>query len=207
MKIISIKKISLPQPKQFYDVVNCFPNHNFGIKTNSGIIFSHNCAFFDEINFVKNQDIDKQKKIAIDMIDTALGGMQTRFIYNGKNPTLMILASSKRSEKSFLEEHMKKKLADEDASVMIIDKAVWDVKPPETYSGKRFYVAVGNKFLASEIIPSDHSIDDYAMRGYNVISVPEEFKSNFRDDIDRALQDYAGISSSDLSKYISGVRV
>lgn len=165
------------------------------------------CAFFDEINFVKNQDIDKQKKIAIDMIDTALGGMQTRFIYRGKNPTLMILASSKRSEKSFLEEHMKKKLSDEDASVMIVDKAVWDVKPPETYSGKRFNVAVGNKFLVSEIMPEEASIDDYVMRGYNVISVPEEFKSNFRDDIDRALQDYAGISSSDLSKYISGVRV
>ena len=36
------------------------------------------------------------------MIDTAIGGMKTRFIVNGKNPTLLILASSKRSEKSFL---------------------------------------------------------------------------------------------------------
>lgn len=164
-------------------------------------------AFFDEISFIRNQDIDKQKKIAIDMIDTALGGMQTRFIYKGKNPTLMILASSKRSEKSFLEEHMKKKLADEDASVMIVDKPVWEVKPPETYSGKRFNVAVGNKFLVSEIMPDEADELDYINRGYNVISVPIEFKSNFRDDIDRALCDYAGISSSDLSKYISGVRI
>ena len=164
-------------------------------------------AFFDEISFIKNQDIDKQKRIAIDMVDTALGGMQTRFIYKGQNPTLMILASSKRSEKSFLEEHMRKKLADEDASVMIVDKAVWDVKPPETYSGERFNVAVGNKFLVSEIMPDGASIEDYARRGYNIISVPVEFRSNFRDDIDRALCDYAGISSSDLSKYISGVRV
>ncbi len=64
-------------------------------------------AFFDEISFIKNKDIDEQKKKAIDMIDTALGGMITRFTYKGKRPTLLCLASSKRSEKSFLEEHIK----------------------------------------------------------------------------------------------------
>ena len=47
------------------------------------------------------------------MINTAIGGMKTRFLQRGKNPTLLILASSKRSEKSFLEVHMKKKLAAE----------------------------------------------------------------------------------------------
>jgi len=70
-------------------------------------------AFFDEISFMRNQDIDKQKEKAINMIDTAIGGMKTRFIYKGINPTLLALASSKRSEKSFLEEHIKKKLKSE----------------------------------------------------------------------------------------------
>ena len=41
------------------------------------------------------------------MVDTALGGMKTRFTRNGKNPGIIILASSKRSEKSFLEAHEK----------------------------------------------------------------------------------------------------
>lgn len=41
------------------------------------------------------------------MIDTALGGMKTRFTNAGVNPGLCVLASSKRSEKSFLETHMK----------------------------------------------------------------------------------------------------
>lgn len=58
------------------------------------------------------------------MMDTAIGGMKTRFIKNGRNPTLLILASSKRSEKSFLEEHMKKKLAEEDENVLIVDEPV-----------------------------------------------------------------------------------
>lgn len=58
------------------------------------------------------------------MIDTAIGGMMTRFVHNGKNPTLLMLASSKRSEKSFLEEHIKTKLASEPENVMIVDEPV-----------------------------------------------------------------------------------
>ena len=141
------------------------------------------------------------------MIDTAIGGMKTRFLHKGKNPTLLILASSKRSEKSFLEEHMKKKLSDEESSALIVDEAVWAIKPPETYSGKKFYVGVGNKFLTSEIIPDDADIHDWRDRGYKVIDVPIEFKEDFKDNIDRALCDFAGISSSELTKYISGPRL
>ena len=119
----------------------------------------------------------------------------------------MILASSKRSDKSFLEEHMKKKLSDEDSSVLIVDEAVWNVKPPETYSGKTFRVGVGNRFLASELIPNEDDISLWINKGYKIIDVPIEFLSNFKDNIDRALCDYAGISSSDLTKYISGARL
>lgn len=164
-------------------------------------------AFFDEISFIRNQDIDRQKKIALDMIDTAIGGMKTRFLDKGRNPTLLILASSKRSEKSFLEEHMKKKLADEESSALIIDEAVWAIKPPDTYSGKKFYVGVGNKFLTSEILPDDCILSEWRDRGYQIIEVPIEFKEDFKDNIDRALCDFAGISSSELTKYISGPRL
>lgn len=161
-------------------------------------------AFFDEISFIKNQDIEKQKAIAIDMIDTAIGGMKTRFIYNGKNYSFLVLASSKRSEKSFLETHMKKKLKSEKENVMIIDEPVWNVKPPETYCGKRFNVALGNKFLVSQVLEDGTDPKLFTDKGYKIISVPVEFRSNFVDDIDRALCDYAGISSSELTKYISG---
>ena len=164
-------------------------------------------AFFDEISFIRNQDVDRQKQIAIDMIDTAIGGMKTRFLDKGKNPTLLILASSKRSEKSFLEEHMKKKLSDEDSSVLIVDEAVWDVKPPNTYKGEKFFVGVGNKFLASEILPDNFVYSEWRNKGYQIIEVPIEFKENFNDNIDRALCDFAGISSSELTKYISGPRL
>ena len=163
-------------------------------------------ALFDEISFIKNQDIERQKQIAINMIDTAIGGMKTRFIHRGKNPTLLVLASSKRSEKSFLEEHMKKKLASEKENVLIVDEPVWVVKPKGTYSDKTFHVGIGNKFLLSKII-DDEDISIYWRQGYKIIDVPIDFRADFMDDIDRALCDFAGISSSELSKYISGQAV
>ena len=175
------------------------PNHVIGLP----IYF----AFFDEIDFIKNQDIDKQKKIAMNMIDTAIGGMKTRFVHKGKNPTLLILASSKRSDKSFLEEHMKKKLASEHENVIIIDEAVWTVKPKGTYSDKTFKVALGNKFLQSKVLEDNEDLNLYWRRGYKILDIPVDFKANFLDDIERALCDYAGIASTELSKYISGQAV
>lgn len=164
-------------------------------------------SFHDEVSFARNQDIEKQKQIAIDIIDTSIGGMKTRFTQHGKNPTLLVLASSKRSDKSFLETHMKKKLETEKENVLIIDEPVWNVRPASEYSGRHFYVAQGNKFLASEVIPDGADIQSYKNRGYKVLSVPIEYKAQFRENIDRALCDYAGVSSSDLTKYIAGFRL
>ena len=106
MRIKKITKVHLEEPKQYYDVINANPFNNFLIKTNDTYVCSHNC-FVDEISFIRNQDIDKQKQKAKDMVDTARGGMVTRFIRNGKNPTLMCIASSKRSEQSFMESYIK----------------------------------------------------------------------------------------------------
>lgn len=164
-------------------------------------------SFFDEISFIPTQDIEKQKARAIDMVDTAVGGMKTRFTRNGKNPGIVILASSKRSEKSFLEEHMKRKAVSEGDNTIIVDEAVWNIKPEGTYSDKKFYVAVGNRFLTSEVIPDNVTdLDSYRNKGYRLIQVPIDLRPDFIDDIDRALCDFAGISSSQLSTYISGVR-
>ena len=160
-------------------------------------------CFFDEVSFERNQDIDKQKQKAIDMIDTALGGMLTRFMVNGKNKSLLCLASSKRSDKSFLEEHIKTKLENEPDNVMIIDEPVWNVKPEGTYSKETFTIAVGNKFLVSQIIEDDKEFE-YIKKGYTIIHPPVSLKAQFLDDMDRSLCDFAGISSTELSKYISG---
>lgn len=164
-------------------------------------------AFFDEIDFIRNQDIEKQKEKAKDMLDTAMGGMKTRFTNRGKNPGLMVLASSKRSDKSFLENHMRMSLENEPENVIIVDEPTWNIRPSGEYSGKKFKIALGNKFLASQIIPEgDNDLDYWTSKGYTILEVPIEYKSKFFEDIDRALADYAGIASSELTKYISGER-
>lgn len=186
-------------PKFINIIIGSQPRHVIG----QAIYF----AFFDEISFIANQDVEKQKQKAIDMIDTAIGGMKTRFTNKGKNPTLLVLASSKRSEKSFLETHMKKKLETEKENTFIVDEPVWNIRPASEYSGKRFFVAQGNKFLASEVIPDGAELKPWKDRGYTIMSVPVEYRAAFKEDIDRALCDFAGVSSSDLTKYISGARL
>ena len=162
-------------------------------------------AFFDEISFIKNQDIDKQKAKAKDMIDTAIGGMMTRFVHKGKNPTMLVVASSKRSEQSFMEEYIKTLSKTQGNSTLVVDKPVWEVKPKGTYSDEIFYVGLGNKFLESIVIPEDeyNNLDAYIKRGYKILEVPIDFKSKFLEDIERNLCDFAGVSSSASSKYIS----
>ena len=206
MKIKQIQINELDQPKQFYDIINANPYNNFVVNTNSGMVVSHNC-FVDEISFQRNIDLDKQKQKALDIVNTALGGMKTRFIKHGKNPTLMILASSKRSEKSFLEQHIQQKAKSEKENTLVVDEPVWVVKPKGTYSDKTFRVGLGNKFLPSVVIPDSEDSQTFIDKGYTILNVPIDFKAEFQDDIERALCDFAGISSSELNKYISGEAV
>lgn len=166
-------------------------------------------AFFDEISFIKNQDIDKQKQKAKDMIDTAIGGMMTRFVHNGKNPTMLVVASSKRSEQSFMEEYIKLLSQNEGNKVLVVDKPVWEVKPKGTYGEGTFYLGLGNKFLESLVIPDSDidKLDLYREKGYKILEVPLFFRAKFLEDMERTLCDIAGISSSTLSKYMSAQAV
>ena len=162
-------------------------------------------AFFDEISFIRNQDVDKQKKKAKDMIDTAIGGMFTRFIHNGKNPTMLVVASSKRSEQSFMEEYIKTLSKTEGNNTFVVDKPVWEVKPRGTYSSEIFYVGLGNKYLENIVIPDEDkdNLTPYKEQGYKIIEVPIDFRAKFLEDIDRNLCDFAGISSASSNKYMS----
>lgn len=166
-------------------------------------------AFFDEISFIKNQDIDKQKKKAQDMIDTAIGGMLTRFVYDGKNPTVLDIASSKRSEQSFLEEYIRTLSQTEGHSTLVVDKPIWEVKPKGTYSEETFLVGLGSRFLPNIVIPDEdyNNLTKYQEQGYRLIKVPIDFKAKFIEDIDRGLCDFAGISTNSMNKYIAAEAV
>lgn len=48
MKIKSITKVLLDEPKQFYDVIEASPYNNFLVRTGDSYIVSHNCNFTDK---------------------------------------------------------------------------------------------------------------------------------------------------------------
>lgn len=166
-------------------------------------------CFADEISFQRNKDIDEQKKKALNMIDTAIGGMKTRFIHDGKNPTMLVVASSKRSEQSFMESYIRTLSETQNKNTYIIDEPVWKVKPKGTYSNETFFIGLGNKHLDNIVIPDNDrdKLDEYRKRGYQVIEAPIDFKAKAIEDIERMLCDFAGISSFSSNKFLSAGRV
>lgn len=134
--------------------------------------------------------------------------MSSRFMHGEKLPTLHILASSKRTDQSFLETYIDMKKKNESKTTLIIDEPQWVIRTDKD-SPKKFAVAVGNKFLDSEVLPLTYAEDDYQLyrdKGYQILMVPMGYYEQFLDDINIALTDIAGISTSSSSNYISGVR-
>lgn len=208
MKIKSIKKIILEHPKQYYDVINANPYNNFLIKTNTSYIGSHNC-FFDEVSFQPNSDVEKQKEKAKNLVNTAAARMQSRFMKGEKNPTLLVLASSKRTEQSYMETFIEGKKQRDSKTTLVVDEPQWVIRTDKD-SPNKFKVAIGSKFLPSEVLPLDVTeaeCNAIRNKGYQIIDVPMGYYESFIEDIDIALTDIAGISTTSSNRYISGPRI
>lgn len=166
-------------------------------------------CFIDEINFQNSQDVEKQRKKAKEIVSAAATRMQSRFMKGEKNPTILLLASSKSSEKSYLETFIADKKRNESKTTVIVDEPQWVIRTDKD-SPRKFKVAVGNMFLDSELLPLDISETDvniYRDRGFSIIDVPIGYLETFKDDLDQALMDIAGISVGTTSRYISGTRL
>lgn len=166
-------------------------------------------CFFDEISFQPNSDVEEQKRKAKELVSTAAARMQSRFMKGEHNPTLLILASSKRTESSYMETFIENKRKTESKTTLVIDEPQWVIRTDKD-SPNKFKVALGNKFLDSEVLPlncSEQEINEYINRGFQIIEVPMGYYENFIDDLDIALTDIAGISTSNVTRYISGTRL
>lgn len=166
-------------------------------------------CFCDEISFVPTQDVELQKKKAKELVSAASARMQSRFMHGEYNPTLLILASSKRTEQSYMETFIEGKKKNESKTTYIVDEPQWVIRTDKD-SYVKFKVAVGNKFLDSEVVPLDATEQDlqaYRDKGYTLLDVPMGYYENFIDDINVALTDIAGISTSGTTKYIAGSRL
>lgn len=169
------------------------------------------CAFTDEVNFsAVTTDVDKIKRKMLNLITKTDTRMISRFQRGNRLPTLNIIASSKNSDQSFLDQYIETKKKNESKSTLIIDEAQWVVDPRKNMS-KKFWVAVGNKLLASEVLPrnaDDKLLSVYRDKGYQLLQVPdsESYWEAFNDNVEIALNDLAGISTVGARKYIAGPR-
>lgn len=166
-------------------------------------------CFADEVSFQIGQDIEKQREKATTLINTALARMQSRFMKGENNPTILCIASSKRTEQSFMETFIANKKKNESKTTLVVDEPQWVIRTDKD-SKNKFKVAIGNKYLESEVIPlncTEQDLDAYRKRGFTILDVPMGYYENFIDDLDIALTDIAGISTTNAMKYISGARL
>lgn len=170
------------------------------------------CNLTDEVNFGIGNDVEKKKAKQKKLIAQIDARMRSRFLRGTYLPTLNIIISSKDTEQAFLDSYINIKRQNESKTTLIIDEAQWVVDPrkgsPDDPGG--FYVAVGNKFLAHELLPPglpEEECDKYREKGYLLLKVPPGYREDFETNLDQALMDIAGISTSSNTKYISGVRL
>lgn len=165
-----------------------------------------------EVNFGIGNNVEKQKAKQKKMISQIDARMRSRFLKGTYLPTLNIIISSKDTEQAFLQSYIDTKRENESKTTLIIDEPQWVVRPDKGTPDDpgAFYVAVGNKFLAHELLPvnaTEAEVDAYRAKGYSMLKVPPGFREAFEDNIDQALADIAGIAVSSTTRYISGVRL
>ena len=168
--------------------------------------------FSDEVNFGVGNNVEKQKAKLKKMISQIDARMISRFGKGTFLPTMNIIASSKDSEQAFLESYIEMKRQNESKTTLIVDEPQWVIRNDKGTPNDpgSFYVAVGNKFLAHELLPvgaSEEEVNAYREKGYFMLKVPPIYREAFEDNMDLALTDNAGISTSSSTKYISGVRL
>lgn len=158
-------------------------------------------GMMDEVNF---GDIVQNSKRSMDGGEynatlTTYNGLarrrKSRFQTNGASPGILCLVSSKRYPGEFTD----KKLAEAkyDPSIYVYDKRVWDVKPPGTFSSRKFQVFIGDAGRKAMVVDSSFQVEEGDAD--KIVDVPIDFIKDFNDDLIGSLRDIAGVST--LARY------
>ena len=163
-------------------------------------------ALLDEVSFAPGQDVNYLRSKIMELYRNIRRRMDSRFTVDGKNYGKLFLISSKSTESSFLEAYIADQVK-KGYPIYVVDQPIWVVKP-FMFKGGTFKVAVGNKFIPSRILKGspeeiEAAAEALTEQGMRVIDVPIETKQAFDQDIDKALQDIAGIATSVVTKKFS----
>ena len=86
------------------------------------------CNFSDEVNFdARSANVERQKARLKQIISQVDARMASRFLRGDFLPTLNIIASSKASDQSFLDDYIETKRRGESKTTLIIDEPQWVV--------------------------------------------------------------------------------
>jgi len=184
----------------------------FGSSNNHVVGRALFCNFTDEVNFGIGGDVEKKKAKQKKLIAQIDARMKSRFGKGTYLPTLNIIASSKDTEQAFLDSYINTKRQNESKTTLIIDEPQWVVRNDKGTPNDpgSFWVAVGGKFLAHELLPvgaDEAMVDSFRDKGYQMLKVPPIFREDFETNLEQALMDIAGLSSASSTKYISGIRL
>ena len=130
--------------------------------------------------------------------------MESRFQRGTYLPGKIIVSSSKRSDFDYTEKRVKVK--SNDPRVFIRDRANWEVKGKNLYSGKSFPVLVGAGGIPSEVLTKDRHeyFLDNEPDGCVVLYVPVEHANAFKGhgaDLEQAIREVAGISTVAITRF------
>lgn len=153
----------------------------------------------DEVNFMRTKESKEGGKMvgqAYDLYNATHTRMMSRFMRPGGTvPGMMILMSSRNSQTSFLEEHLKKV---DPKRTFVSDYPLWAVKSKHLYTQPRFNVEVGDRTSRSRVLKTAET----PRKGAKIIQIPGEFRRRFDEDVDQALRDLAGVATFNLSPLI-----
>ena len=159
----------------------------------------------DEVNFMREaKSSHSTEKLAYNqgqaqkLYTATRTRLRSRFERTGGEiPGIVILISSKGAETAWLEKHKEEIYGK--PGVKIVSRAIWDVtKPNMQYSGKRFYVLLGDEFTDSKILDEG----EIAPKGAHIVEAPIEYYEAAKEDPETFLRDEAGVATVAVSPLI-----
>lgn len=170
-------------------------------------------AIMDEVNFGRNAatiEVSGGLNATADLMTmgekiymSLIKRIQSRFQFRGRTMGKIVVISSKNDDSDLTQKRVL--AAKTNPTIMVLDYLAHEIKPSGNYTGKKFRLFFGGRYLKSRIleddepVPQGHDDDDTIA----VLELPLELKQAFAEDMVRALRDLAGVAVPNVTHYFS----
>lgn len=158
-------------------------------------------AFLDEMSFSGLSDPVRARQKTMDLYTNISRRIESRFMVAGKVPSKIFMVSSKNKQSDFLDAYIENNRLRKD--ILIVEEPIWVVKKEVLQlCGETFTLAVGGRLLPHKILGPEEDIAKYKDMGYRILNVPIEYYRSFENNIEKSLNDIAGIATEAGSKFM-----